>query len=780
MHMESFQPNSVVRFGTFEVSLQSGEVRKAGLRIRVQQQPMKLLEILLERPGEVVTREELRSRVWPSESFGDFDQALNIAIGKLRTALGDSAENPRFIETLPKRGYRFIADVSVVDADARPKRQELVARDLPAAGPGHKIQGAGLAVVPKRQLWPTRWIIGALALVIIISLSILSVWRFRSRAPASTGIRSIAVLPLDNLSGDASQNYFADGMTDELITDLAQISALRVISRTSVMVYKGARKPLPQIARELNVDAVVEGTVLRSGDRVRITAQLIEASTDKHLWSQSYEGDLRDTLTLQKKVASAIADQIRINLTPREQAALKNVKVVNPESYESYLKGRYFWNKRTADGLKVALAYFKEAIEEDPKYAQAYSGLADTYALLGDWQYAVMTPKEAFPQAKAAAIKALELDSTLGEAHNSLAFVLDGFDWDFDSAGKEFQRAIELNPGYATAHHWYAWHLSLLGRYDEAIAEMRKAENLDPLSLIINADLAELLVLAHSDDESIRQSRKTIEMDPNFALAHNQLAQAYLQEHMYDEAVAELKTAVQLSGGSPAFIANLARAYVASGKRSEAVNLLGDLKKRSNPGYSNASEIAMIYTSLGDTDQAMNWLEKGYEERFNPGVLLRPGFDPLRSDSRFQNLVHRIGLPRQPRNSENNPRGNRDEKEEAHQRSVGASKPGDAVCSGLYFDRICVDQMTYLRVAGDVARQALLHLAVRLGLPFVLSQMLRPRIHEEYLQIAVRDFSITVDTPPISPIATPDAGVLMDCLHELRFAFSNDSVFDRH
>jgi tetratricopeptide (TPR) repeat protein len=344
-------------------------------------------------------------------------------------------------------------------------------------------------------------------------------------------------------------------------------------------------------------------------------------------------------------VAREIADQIRINLTPQEQAALKNVRVVNPEAYESYLKGRYFWNKRTADGLKAAQAYFNQAIEEDQKYAQAYSGLADTYALLGDWQYAVMTPKEAFPKAKAAAIKALELDSALGEAHNSLAFVLDGFDWDFDSAGKEFQRAIELNPGYATAHHWYAWHLSLLGRYDEAIAEMRKAENLDPLSLIINSDLAELLVLAHSYDESMQQSRKTIEMDPNFALAHSQLAQAYLQKHMYAEAVAELQKAVQLSGGSPTCIANLARAYAVSGNRSEAKKLLSDLKKRSNPGYSNASEIAIIYASLGNTDQAMDWLEKGYEERFNPGVLLRPGFDPLRSDARFQNLVHRIGLP---------------------------------------------------------------------------------------------------------------------------------------
>jgi TolB-like protein/Tfp pilus assembly protein PilF len=456
----------------------------------------------------------------------------------------------------------------------------------------------------------------------------------------------LAVLPLESLSNDASQDYFADGMTDELISDLGQIRALRVISRTSVMVYKHAHKPLPQIARELNVDAVVEGTVLRSGDQVRITAQLIEASTDKHLWSQSYEGELRDTLALQNQVARAIADQIRINLNPQEQAALKSVKVVNSQAYESYLKGRYFWNKRTADSLKVALAYFNQATDEDPKYAQAYSGLADTYALLGDWQYAVMTPREALPKAKAAAIRALELDNALGEAHNSLAFCLDGFDWDFDSAGKEFRRAIELNPGYATAHHWYAWHLSLLGRYDEAIAEMTKALNLDPLSLIINADLAELLVLAHSYDESISQSRRTLELDPDFALAHNQLGQAYLQKHLNDAAIAELQKAVQLSGSSPTSMANLARAYAAAGNRSEAQELLSDLKKRSSASSSYAAEISVIYAALGDGDQAMNWLERGYEERFNPGVLLRPGFDPLRSDPRFKDLLRRIGFPR--------------------------------------------------------------------------------------------------------------------------------------
>jgi TolB-like protein/DNA-binding winged helix-turn-helix (wHTH) protein/Flp pilus assembly protein TadD len=657
--MDPLRQVSVVRFGTYELSLQSGELRKAGVRVRVQQQPLKLLKVLLERSGEVVTREELRSRVWPKESFGDFDQAVNIAIAKLRSALGDSADNPQYIETLPKRGYRFIAGVSFVDVDGHTRRPEFDSAGSPGLESGHPLPGNGFAALPVTEpqpesqdlpaavtQQPRQWfsprVLMALAAVAI--LAILSVLFFRSRTHAPA-IRSLAVLPLENLSGDASQNYFSDGMTDELITNLAQISALRVISRTSVMVYKGARKPLPQIARELHVDAVVEGTVLRAGDRVRITAQLIDAATDKHLWSQSYEGELRDTLALQDRVARAIAEQIRINLTPREEAALKNVRVVNPQAYESYLKGRFFWNKRTSEGLRVALAYFNQAIEEDPHYAPAYSGLADTYALLGDWQYAVMTPTQAYPKAKAAALKAVDLDSALGEAHNSLAFVLDGFDWDLDAGGKEFRRAIELSPGYATAHHWYAWHLALLGRYDEAIVEMKTAESLDPLSLIINADLAELLVIAHSYDKSIKQSRKTIEMDPNFAMAHNQLGQAYLQQHMYQQAVLELQTAVQLSSRSPTCVANLARAYALSGHRDGALKLLDELKASATPGYSHASEIAAIYVSLGDTNEAMNWLEKGYAERFNPGVLIRPGFDPLRADPRFRDLAHRVGLP---------------------------------------------------------------------------------------------------------------------------------------
>jgi TolB-like protein/DNA-binding winged helix-turn-helix (wHTH) protein/Flp pilus assembly protein TadD len=638
---ENHEVRGRLRFGVFELDLRAGELRKHGLRIRLQEQPFLVLATLLEHPGEVVTREELQKKLWPADTFVDFDHGLNKTINKIREALGDSAESPRFVETVARRGYRFLAEVKAADT-APVHSPEPATQPHPSAEAPEQAGLAGKLATHKSVPAPLAWKISVF--VVLLVMVSLATWKLYSWRHPSHSVRSLAVLPLESLSNDASQDYFADGMTDELISDLGQISALRVISRTSVMAYKRARKPLPQIARELNVDAVVEGTVLRSGDQVRITAQLIEGSSDRHLWSQSYEGQVRDTLALQNQVARAIADEIRVNLNSQERAALKNVQVVNPEAYESYLKGRYFWNKRTADGLKVALAYFNQAIEEDAKYAQAYSGLADTYALLGDWQYAVMTPKEALPKAKAAATRALELDNALGEAHNSLAFCLDGFDWNFADAGKEFRRAIELNPGYATAHHWYAWHLSLLGQYDEAIAEMKKAESLDPLSLVINADLAELFVLAHSYDESIRQSRKTIEMDPNFGLAHNHLAQAYLQEHMNDEAVAELQKAVQLSGDSPTCVANLARAYVASGNRSEAERLLNDLKKRSNHSYSHASEIAVIYAALGDKNQAMSWVEKGYEERFNPGVLLRPGFDPLRSEPRFQELVRRIGL----------------------------------------------------------------------------------------------------------------------------------------
>lgn len=593
----------VIRFGVFELDTHSGELQKQGRKIRLEGQPVQVLMCLLETPGELVTREDLHRKLWPADTFVNFEHGLNAAVKRLRQALSDSAENPRFVETLPRRGYRFIAPVQT-ENEEEPK-----------------------TVAPLRPR--RRWLVAVAAVSIV--LSVVAFYYFRPPR-----IRSLVVLPLENLSADPAQEFFAEGMTAELITELGQIGELRVISRTSAMTYKGSHKSLPQIARELNVDAVIEGSVLRSGNRIRIATELILASADKHLWAKSYESDLRDTLALQSQVARSIADQIRITLTPKEQAALKKAPPVNPEAYDVYLKGRYFWNQRTADGLKRAIGYFKQAIEMDPNNAEAYAGLADSYALLGDWEYGVLTPKEAYPLAEAAAKKALELDANLGEAHISLAFCLDNFDWDWQAAEKEFRRGIELNPGYATGHHWYAWHLTAVGRSAQAMAEMEKAQSLDPLSRIIGADMAEELLIAHRYVDAIKQSRKTLDMDPLFPVAHFELGQAFAQKRLYTEAIAEFKTAVELSGGSAMFRASLAYAQALSGNRAEAEAILNELKL--------PCEIALVYAGLNENSQALDWLEKAYAERFNPGILLRPAFDPLRSDARFQDLLRRIGI----------------------------------------------------------------------------------------------------------------------------------------
>ena len=628
---QAAQPFRSFKFGIFEADLRTGELTKLGKRVRLQEQPFHLLAILLERPGELVIREELRERLWP-KTIVDFDHGLNKAISKIRDALGDSAENPRFIETVARRGYRFLANVAVVQS-AQPQAAagDLAGREAPVLA---QSLGAGHAFG-----WRRYGALTALALTVFLT------WFFYSWRHPLTTIHSLAVLPLENLSNDASQDYFADGMTDELITHLGQISAIRVISRTSAMTYKNARKPLAEIARELNVDAVVEGSVLHSGERVRIVARLTEVPADKQIWAESYEGEIRDTLAFQGRVARSVAEQIRATLNRQEQVALAKSKAVKPEAYEAYLKGRYFWNKRTGDGLRTAIEYFNHAIEVDPTYAEAYSGLADSYALSGDWEYGVLSPRDAFPRAKAAATKALALDDSLGEAHTSLAFALDLYGWDWEAAETEYKQAIKLKPSYATAHQWYSWHLFMMGRNSEGMLELRKAESLDPLSLIIGADLADALCVAHLYDEAVQQSKKTLEMDPNFAVGHYELGQALVQKYMYDEAIAEFQRAIELSGHSGAFDSNLAHVYAVSGRKEEATKIVKDLEARDDQNPSIGADIALIYVGLGDHDQAMIWLNKAYEARFKASILLRPTFDPLRSDARFKDLRRRIGLP---------------------------------------------------------------------------------------------------------------------------------------
>lgn len=621
-----------IRFAAFEVDLRAGELHKRGLKVKLQGQPFQILAMLLERPGEVVTREELRQKLWPAEVFVDFNQGLNNAIKKLRLALGDSAENPRFVETLARHGYRFIAPVDSLDrafpAGAAPPRDWTFLRTRTIL---------------------RRFTVSVLAFVLLVALALgLNVGKLRERLlgrPGPPHIESVAVLPLENLTGDSSQEYFVDGMTDALITDLAQISALRVISRTSVMQYKGARKPLLEIAKRLNVDAVVEGAVVRSGDRVRISAQLVHVATDKHLWAKSYEGDLRDVLALQSDAARDIVREIRIRLTAEEQMQLAHAIPVNTEAYELYLKGRYFWNKRTPEDLKKALDYFQRAIDRDRNYALAYAGLADTYDLLGNYRVAGI--EEPYAKAKAAANKALEIDETLAEAHASLGFAKLWHDWDWSGAEREFKHAIALNPNYATAHHWYAVYFWAVGQLDKAIAEMQRALELDPLSLIINRNAAWTFYFARQYDRAIEQAQKAIEMDPNFALAHLTLGDAYLQKRMNEQAIAEFQRGV---AHWPDFqYVVLGYAYAAAGKRGEATKILNQLKRRwpQDSQMPYPYELALIYLGLGQKDQAFVWLDRAYKRRADSLIRLRvePFVDPLRSDPRFQDLLRRMNFP---------------------------------------------------------------------------------------------------------------------------------------
>jgi TolB-like protein/DNA-binding winged helix-turn-helix (wHTH) protein len=622
-----------LKFGVFEADLGARELTKLGKLLPLQEQPFQLLAMLLEKPGVLVTREELRVRLWP-QTVVEFDHGLNKAISKIRDTLGDSAENPRFIQTVARRGYRFLADVTEVSTG---KVETAPAENVSVDSPN--LDDPVPATRRARRI--TAWAMGAAALLLLPVAMVMWI-----RAPSNSPlplIRSLAVLPLENLSGDASQDYFADGMTDELITHLAQIRDLRVISRSSMMTYKQSRKPLAEIARELDVQAVVEGGVLRSGERVRITAQLIRVPADEHIWAHSYEGDFRDALVLQSQVAQAVTNQIRVTVST--QPHVQNPRAVNAEAYDSYLKGRYYWNKRTDDGLKEAINYFKHSIGIDPSYAEAYSGLADAYALAGDWEYGILPPAEAFPLAKAAANEALALNDRLGEAHASLAFVLDLYYWDWDAAEKQYNVAINLNPGYAVAHHWYAWHLLVLGHTAEGMFEMRKAESLDPLSLIIRSDLADALSVSHLFEESVRQSKKALALDPNFAVGHFQLAEALVQEHQYEAAIAEFQQAIELSGHLVSFDANLAYACAVSGRKADALKIAMDIETRPDLNPSANASIALIYVGLGDLNQAMRWLNKAYDARFNPSILIRPGFDPLRSDLRFRELRQRIGLP---------------------------------------------------------------------------------------------------------------------------------------
>ena len=621
----------VVHFGQFEFDLDTGELRRRGLEIKIAGQPLQILAMLLEQPGQVITREQIRKKLWPADTFVEFEQSLNAAVKRVRDALGESADNPRFLETVPRRGYRFIAPVEKRSRGPTLHRPETAIQE---------------PVRAKRRygVW-----LGAGSILFILAIALLALnmnrWREWLRGKTAPGrIDSLAVLPLENLSHDLEQGYFADGITNELITDLGKLGISRVISRTSVMHYKGTHKPLAEIVRELNVDAVVEGTVLRSDGRVRITARLVGTNPERQLWAETYDRDLRRILGLQSEVARDVAEQVSVKLEPQSHPA--RTGQINPEAYEAYLRGRYYWNKFTEAGLRRAIEYFEQAIDKQPDFAKAYSGIADSYYRLV-YTVGPLAPADGFPKAKAAAEQALQIDNGIAEAHSSLANIKLYYDWDLPSADREGRRATELDSNYAEGHHTYSHCLVAEGRIQEAFVETRRALALDPIDLAINNHLAWIYLFAREYAKSAETSQRTLQMDPNFALGHRYLGLAYEFEGAISAARAEYQKAASLSNGKPTHLAGLARALALEGKRGEALKILSELKSESTRRYVPAYDIANVYAALGDKDESFGWLERACVERSSNMIYLGLDrrFDTLHADQRFQRLIQRIGLP---------------------------------------------------------------------------------------------------------------------------------------
>jgi TolB-like protein/DNA-binding winged helix-turn-helix (wHTH) protein len=635
-----------VRFGAFQLDLRTGELRKAGARINLPEQPFQVLKALLDRPGDLVTREELRQRLWPGETFVDFEHGLNAAVRRLRDVLGDSADVPRFVETLPRRGYRFIAPV--IDPppvnEPAPRAPEIEDRLGASASPDPK--------PPRRLTWV--WapvLIAAIAIVSVIWASgYLSRPLATSQSTRETGRFMLAVLPFENLTGDPDQEYIGDGMTEELIAQLGRMdpSRLGVIARTSAMQFKKTIKRTDRIGSELGVSYLVEGSIRTTGTRIRIAAQLIEAQTESQIWAQQYEHDAKDLLTLQREVAEAITRQITTSLgvaRSKETADARRHSTI-AEAHEHYLRGRYHWGRDNADGFERAKAHFRRAIDLDASYALAYSGLADTYTLMGSYGFLPMS--EAYPLGRAAALKALELDAMLGEAHNSLAAITVDYYWRWAEGGRHFERAIELNPNYEPALRFYSFYLACMGRPEEALAFAERGRRLDPVSPSAQMNLGAVLYFTRRYDEAISELEKTLELAPDLGAAHVLLGRVYVAKGMTDRAVEELKRAQGLLGPRPDVITPHAYVLAKAGRRREALAMLDDLRRISKPRDPAPIRIAMVHIGLGDADRAFEWLQKAVEARDWQMALLKvePAFDGLRSDPRFAGLVERVGLPR--------------------------------------------------------------------------------------------------------------------------------------
>ncbi|MCI0539157.1 MAG: winged helix-turn-helix domain-containing protein [Verrucomicrobiales bacterium] len=613
-----------LRFGVFEIDVNSGDLWKHGVHIKLHDKPFQVLQALLEHPGEIVTRKDLQERLWPGDTFVEFENGLNNAISRLRETLGDSADSPRFIETIPRRGYRFIAPVEPAGLPAPAAREPAPPTTAPA--------------LRSRKPW-------LIAAGVVLIATLLAVIAYRQLMPDIPAVNSVAVLPLVamNVTEGSDDEYLAFGMTEALTAELSKIGALKVISQTSAMQYKSAQKSLPEIARELGVGAVVEGSVVREGNQIRVTVQLIEAASDTHLWAETYRRELRDILAMQTDIARAIAREVHVTLTPREQATLDSKRAVDPAAHEAYLRGRYFLHKQTDESVGKALSYFEQAIALDPLYAPAYAELSAVY-----WEFAAgraPTPEaraKALADARAAALRALALDSTLADAHVAQGFILLHSDWDLEAAEAAFRRAIGLSPSNETAHGGLGECLLARGQPQEALKQAQHAYELSPMTLISNRALGNFFLYAGDYDRAIAQLQKSLEMERNDLLARVTLGLAYLQKGLQKEALDEFQKVVRAAPGDWA-LAHLAYAHAVTGDRAEALRILRPVEAR---GQAPALEVAIANVGLGNHDKAFAWLQKGCEQRQIGLVMIQiiPQLAPLRSDPRFARLLQQMGL----------------------------------------------------------------------------------------------------------------------------------------
>jgi TolB-like protein/DNA-binding winged helix-turn-helix (wHTH) protein len=624
--------------GHFHLDLARYQLFEDGRSVHVERQPMELLILLVGRRGELVTRPEIAAKLWGDGVFVDVDQSINRIVRKLRLAFHEDPEAPRFVETVVGKGYRFVGpiDVTTQAESGSARRQPEPRRDhlAPSTAAVHEPVTAA-----RGSARSDRWLLSWVSWVAILAIAggVGAIW-YRFRAPAASA-RSIAVLPFANLSGDAGQDYFADGVTDELTTDLAKIASLTVISRTSAVHYRDTRETAPQVGRELKVGAIIEGSVVRAGDRVRITAQLTDVSTGRLLWADSYERSLGDILGAQSVVALEIARQVRTRLTPTDQDRLSRRRSVNVAAYDAYLHGQYLLTTQSPDSLQAGLAAFRESIRLDPTYAPAYAGLADSFSLLAD--YGVLAPGVAFPQAEAAAIQSLKLDGSLSDAHVSLAFARHHFDWDWAGAEREYRTAIRLSPSNVTAHLRFAEYLFTMARGDEALAEIRRAAELDPLSPLIASNVGRVLYFARRYDEAIQQERAVLAVDPSRLYARVYLAMALEQERQLAEAQAQLDA---ITAGGPPRV-GYALFYASAGRATDAIRVLSRLTQQGDD--SDWFFFSAVFALIGDRGRAFECLERAYERHdfFLPYLRVMPQLDGLRSDPRYARLIARLKMP---------------------------------------------------------------------------------------------------------------------------------------